>query len=141
MIHKNMSIAEQAAQVRKVKRAENGMIYDPITIGKDNTVGDALQLMKENHIGGIPVVTEDKTLIGIVTNRDLRFQRDMHRPIDEVMTKDKLITTHNPDLKHASEILLQNKIEKLPVVDEKGDRLAHLQRYHQSSGKPQRLQR
>ncbi len=120
VIHKNMSIAEQAAQVRKVKRAENGMIYDPITIGKDNTVGDALQLMKENHIGGIPVVTEDKTLIGIVTNRDLRFQRDMHRPIDEVMTKDKLITTHNPDLKHASEILLQNKIEKLPVVDEKG---------------------
>ena len=120
VIHKNMSIAEQAAQVRKVKRAENGMIYDPITIGKDNTVGDALMLMKENHIGGIPVVTEDQTLIGIVTNRDLRFQRDMHRPIDEVMTKDKLITTHNPDLKHASEILLQNKIEKLPVVDEKG---------------------
>ena len=120
VIHKNMTIANQAAQVRKVKRAENGMIYDPITIGKDNTVGDALQLMKENHIGGIPVVTSDNTLIGIVTNRDLRFQRDMKRPIDDVMTKDKLITTHNPDLKNASDILLQNKIEKLPVVDDKG---------------------
>ena len=76
--------------------------------------------MKENHIGGIPVVTSDNTLIGIVTNRDLRFQRDMKRPIDDVMTKDKLITTHNPDLKNASDILLQNKIEKLPVVDDKG---------------------
>ena len=79
VIHKNMTIAEQAAQVRKVKRAENGMIYDPITIGKDNTVGDALVLMKENRIGGIPVVMPDNTLIGIVTNRDLRFQRDMSR--------------------------------------------------------------
>lgn len=80
VIHKNMSIADQAIQVRKVKRAENGMIYDPITIRKDNTVGDALQLMKENRIGGIPVVTPDGILIGIVTNRDLRFQRDMSRP-------------------------------------------------------------
>ena len=102
VIHKNMTIANQAAQVRKVKRAENGMIYDPITIGKDNTVGDALQLMKENHIGGIPV------------------EVDGQRYPVTVMTKDKLITTHNPDLKNASDILLQNKIEKLPVVDDKG---------------------
>ncbi|MBE5033127.1 IMP dehydrogenase [Gallalistipes aquisgranensis] len=120
VIHKNMSIEAQAAHVRKVKRAENGMIYDPITIGKENTVGDALQLMKENKIGGIPVITEDKTLIGIVTNRDLRFQRDMSRPIAEVMTCEGLITTHNPDLQTASDILLQNKIEKLPVIDDKG---------------------
>ncbi len=120
VIHKNMTIAEQAAQVRKVKRAENGMIYDPITIGAQNTVGDALQLMRDNHIGGIPVVTDDKKLIGIVTNRDLRFQSDMSRPISEVMTKDRLITTHNPDLQTASDILRQNKIEKLPVVDEQG---------------------
>ena len=79
VIHKNMSIAEQAAHVRKVKRAENGMIYDPITISKDDTVGDALALMKENKIGGIPVVAPDQHLIGIVTNRDLRFQRDMNQ--------------------------------------------------------------
>ena len=80
VIHKNMTIAEQAAQVRKVKRAENGMIYDPVTISKDHTVGDALNLMKENKIGGIPVVDADRMLIGIVTNRDLRFQRDMIAP-------------------------------------------------------------
>ena len=86
VIHKNMSIAEEAAHVPKVKRAENGMIYDPITISKDDTVGDALALMKENKIGGIPVVAPDQHLIGIVTNRDLRFQRDMNRKIDEVMT-------------------------------------------------------
>jgi IMP dehydrogenase len=121
VIHKNMTIAAQAIQVRKVKRAENGMIYDPITIRKDDTVGDALALMRENRIGGIPVVMEDGTLVGIVTNRDLRFQRDMSRSIDQVMTPgDRLITTHNPDLQHASDMLLQNKIEKLPVVDEKG---------------------
>ena len=120
VIHKNMSIAEQAAQVRKVKRAENGMIYDPITIGPDNTVGDALQLMHDNRIGGIPVVMADNKLIGIVTNRDLRFQSNMSRLISEVMTKDRLITTHNPDLQTASDILRQNKIEKLPVVDENG---------------------
>ncbi|MCC8034710.1 MAG: IMP dehydrogenase [Rikenellaceae bacterium] len=120
VIHKNMDISSQASQVRKVKRAENGMIYDPVTISKDHTVGDALALMKENKIGGIPVVTEDKTLIGIVTNRDLRFQKDMAKPIDEVMTKDRLITTYNPDLQTASELLLQNKIEKLPVIDKSG---------------------
>ncbi|MDR2885789.1 MAG: IMP dehydrogenase [Rikenellaceae bacterium] len=121
VIHKNMTIAAQALQVRKVKRAENWMIYDPITIHKDNTVGHALSLMRENRIGGIPVVTDDNTLVGIVTNRDLRFQRDMSRCIDEVMTPgDRLITTHNPDPAHASDMLLQNKIEKLPVVNEAG---------------------
>ena len=121
VIHKNMTIAEQAAQVRKVKRAENGMIYDPVTISKDNTVGDALNLMKENKIGGIPVVDADRRLIGIVTNRDLRFQRDMSRLIAEVMTPgDRLITTHRTDLANASEVLLNNKIEKLPVVDDEG---------------------
>ena len=121
VIHKNMSIAEQAAQVRRVKRAENGMIYDPVTISKENTVGDALNLMRENKIGGIPVVDDDNILIGIVTNRDLRFQRDMMRRIEEVMTPgDRLITTHSTELSHASEVLLNSKIEKLPVVDDKG---------------------
>ena len=120
VIHKNMSIAAQAAQVRKVKRAENGMIYDPITISKDNTVGDALKLMRDNKIGGIPVVNDANILIGIVTNRDLRFQRDMSRKIEEVMTHEGLVTTTNPDLAHAADILLQNKIEKLPVVDANG---------------------
>ena len=121
VIHKNMTFAEQAAQVRKVKRAENGMIYDPVTISKDHTVGDALNLMKENKIGGIPVVDADRMLIGIVTNRDLRFQRDMSRRIEEVMTPgDRLVTTHNPELSHAQEILLNSNIEKLPVVDDAG---------------------
>ncbi len=120
VIHKNMSIAAQAAQVRKVKRAENGMIYDPITISKDNTVGDALKLMHDNKIGGIPVVNDANILIGIVTNRDLRFQRDMSRKIEEVMTCEGLVTTTNPDLAHAADVLLQNKIEKLPVIDANG---------------------
>lgn len=121
VIHKNMSIADQAAHVRRVKRAENGMIYDPVTIGKDDTVGDALALMRDNRIGGIPVVDAARKLIGIVTNRDLRFQRDMTRRVEEVMTPgDRLITTHNSELEHASEVLLVNKIEKLPVVDAEG---------------------
>ena len=120
VIHKNMTIAEQAAHVRRVKRAENGMIYDPITITKDQTVGDALQLMHDNKIGGIPVIDAQNTLIGIVTNRDLRFQRDMSRRIEEVMTKENIITTHSTELEKASEILLRNKIEKLPVVDDHG---------------------
>ncbi len=119
VIHKNMSIAAQAAHVRRVKRAESGMIYDPVTISKDNTVGDALQLMQENKIGGIPVVDEQGLLIGIVTNRDLRFQSDMERKIEEVMTKDNIVTTHDTDLKLAAEVLLANKIEKLPVVDDR----------------------
>ena len=120
VVHKNMSIAAQAAQVRKVKRAESGMIYDPVTITKEATVGDALRLMKENHIGGIPVVDKEMKLIGIVTNRDLRFQTDMSLPIAEVMTCEKLVTTTNPNLQEASQILLKNKIEKLPVVDNNG---------------------
>ena len=119
-IHKNMSIANQAAQVRKVKRAESGMIYDPVTISKDQTVGEALQLMHDNRIGGIPVVDEDNKLIGIVTNRDLRFQTDMDLAIDNVMTKENLVTTNRTDLASAANILLKNKIEKLPVVDDEG---------------------
>lgn len=117
VIHKNMSISAQAAQVRKVKRAESGMIYDPVTIKADETVGDALRMMHENHIGGIPVVDDDNKLIGIVTNRDLRFQSDMSLAIKDVMTSEDLVTTDNPDLNAASRILMENKIEKLPVVD------------------------
>ena len=102
VIHKNMSIEAQAQQVRKVKRAENGMIYDPVTIKADGTVGDAKALMHENKIGGIPVVDDEYKLIGIVTNRDLRFQTDLAKKISEVMTKDNLVTTHNPDLNEAA---------------------------------------
>ncbi len=120
VIHKNMSIEQQAAHVKKVKRAENGMIDDPVTISKEKSVGDALDMMANYKIGGIPVVDESNTLIGIVTNRDLRFQRDMTKLIDDVMTKDGLITTHNTALEHAADILLKNKIEKLPVVDNDG---------------------
>ena len=117
VIHKNMSIEAQAAEVRKVKRAENGMIYDPITLHFTGNVGDALGLMKENKIGGIPVVDDNNTLVGIVTNRDLRFQEDMKRPIQEVMTSDNIITTMSTEIEMATELLKKNKIEKLPVVD------------------------
>ena len=120
VIHKNMTIEEQAAEVRTVKRAENGMIYDPITIAPDATIGDALDIMRNNKIGGIPVIIEDAKLIGIVTNRDLRFQTDLSKPVKDVMTHDKLVTTENPDLTHAAQILKLNKIEKLPVVDKNG---------------------
>ncbi len=120
VIHKNMTIADQAAHVRRVKRAESGMIYDPVTISKEETVGDALALMREHKIGGIPVVDKDRKLIGIVTNRDLRFQKDMSRLIADVMTSQNLITTHHTELERAAEVLLKNKIEKLPVVDDKG---------------------
>ena len=120
VIHKNMSIAEQSAEVRKVKRAESGMIYDPVTISPNATVGDALKLMKEHHIGGIPVVDDNEKLIGIVTNRDLRFQTDLSLSVEKVMTSENLITTSSPDLKDASRILLENKIEKLPVLDRTG---------------------
>lgn len=119
VIHKSMTIEEQARQVKVVKRAENGMIYDPITIEKDGTVGDALSLMKEFKIGGIPVVDRDGLLIGIVTNRDLRFQNNMKTPIHKIMTKDNVITTsHSTDLEKATDILQKYKIEKLPVVDD-----------------------
>lgn len=119
VIHKNMSIEEQARQVAIVKRAENGMIYDPVTIKRGRTVKDALDMMAEYHIGGIPVVDDDNRLVGIVTNRDLRFQTNGERLIDEVMTSENLIVTHQQtDLENASRILLEHKIEKLPVVDE-----------------------
>jgi IMP dehydrogenase len=119
VIHKNMSIEEQARQVAIVKRAENGMIYHPVTILSDATVADALALMAEYHIGGIPVVDADNKLVGIVTNRDLRFERNTGRPIAEVMTSENLVTTHQQtDLTAAAQILQENKIEKLPVVDD-----------------------
>ncbi|MCH5310495.1 MAG: IMP dehydrogenase [Prevotella sp.] len=118
VIHKNMTIEEQARHVAIVKRAENGMIYDPVTIRRGKTVKDALMMMAEYHIGGIPVVDEEGRLVGIVTNRDLRFQRDLDRKIDDIMTKENLVTTHQQtDLAAAAEILQENKIEKLPVVD------------------------
>lgn len=121
VIHKNMSIAEQARQVHAVKRAENGMIYDPVTITRGSTVAEALAIMKEYHIGGIPVVDEDKKLVGIVTNRDLRFERNLDSLVDDVMTKDNLVTTsQSTDLQQAADILQRYKIEKLPVVDKDG---------------------
>ena len=120
VIHKNMSIAEQAAHVRRVKRAENGMIYDPVTISREETVDDALRMMKEHKIGGIPVVDAGRRLIGIVTNRDLRFQKDGRRLIGDIMTCENLVTTRDADLQKAAEMLLKHKIEKLPVVDRDG---------------------
>lgn len=121
VIHKNMSIGEQARQVAIVKRAENGMIYDPITIQRGKTVGDALALMSEYHIGGIPVVDDEKCLVGIVTNRDLRFELNSNKLIDEVMTSENLVTTNQQtDLAAAAKILQENKIEKLPVIGKDG---------------------
>lgn len=118
VIHKNMPIEEQARQVAIVKRAENGMIYDPVTIRRGSTVKDALGMMSDYHIGGIPVVDEDNHLVGIVTNRDLRFERRLDKKIDDVMTRENLVTTHQQtDLIAAAQILQENKIEKLPVVD------------------------
>ncbi len=129
VIHKNMSIENQAREVAIVKRAENGMIYDPITIPLGSTVAQALDIMAEYHIGGIPVVDDDKHLVGIVTNRDLRFERRLDRPVDEIMSKDNLVTTHQQtDLTAAADILQKNKIEKLPVVD-KDNRLVGLITY------------
>ncbi len=121
VIHKNMTIEEQARQVHMVKRAENGMIYDPVTISRGSRVIDALNLMKEYKIGGIPVVDENGMLVGIVTNRDLRFERNLERPIDEVMTTENLVTTsQSTNLEEAADILQRHKIEKLPVVDKNG---------------------
>lgn len=119
IIHKNMSIEEQAKQVKIVKRAESGMIYEPVTIRKESTVADAIAYMREFSIGGIPVVDADHKLIGIVTNRDLRFEQDLKKPINEVMTYKNLITTNQEiNLEEAAAILQQYKIEKLPVVDD-----------------------
>ena len=118
VIHKNMSIEDQARQVAIVKRAENGMIYDPVTIRRGSTVQEALNMMAEYHIGGIPVVDDDNHLVGIVTNRDLRFEHCLDKQVDDVMTKENLVTTHiQTDLTAAARILQENKIEKLPVVD------------------------
>ncbi len=129
VIHKNMSIEEQARQVAIVKRAENGMIYDPVTIKCGSTVADALALMAEYKIGGIPVVDDEKHLVGIVTNRDLRFEKDHGKRIDEVMTKDNIVTTNQTtDLEAAAQILQEHKIEKLPVVD-KNNKLVGLITY------------
>ena len=119
VIHKNMSIERQAQQVKQVKRAENGMIIDPITISKNHTVGDALSLMKQYKIGGIPVVEKGNKLIGIVTNRDLRFELNFDHKISEIMTKENLVTTsQSTNLEQAAHILQQHKIEKLLVVDD-----------------------
>ena len=123
VIHKNMSIAAQAGEVRKVKRSENGMIIDPVTIEQDQTVGDALRLMKENHIGGIPVTDGSRRLVGIVTNRDVRFQTDMSVPIRDVMTSEGLVTipATRTDRDYAKQVLQEHKVEKLPVVDGQGN--------------------
>ena len=119
VIHKNMSIQEQATEVRKVKRSESGMIQDPVTISESSLVGDALNLMREHGIGGIPVVDSNKTLKGIVTNRDLRFEKDLSKSIVEVMTSTNLVTAKQKiDLSEAEQILQKNKIEKLLIVDE-----------------------
>ncbi|MEM9671306.1 MAG: IMP dehydrogenase [Bacteroidota bacterium] len=120
-IHKNMSIEAQAQQVRKVKRSQSGMILDPITLDADATVADALTIMRENKIGGIPVVDSEQKLIGIITNRDLRFLKDASQPVTEVMTKDRLITAKSGvGLEEAEDILQEHKIEKLPIVDGNG---------------------
>ena len=121
VVHKNMPIDEQARQVAIVKRAENGMIYDPVVIKRGSLVHDALDLMSEYKIGGIPVVDDDRKLVGIVTNRDLRFERDVNKRIDEVMTSENIVTTHQgTTLEDAAQILQEHKIEKLPVVDAQG---------------------
>ena len=121
VIHKNMTIEQQCEQVRHVKRAGNGLIYDPVTTSPDANVGNALAMMKKHHIGGIPVVDANGFLIGIVTNRDLRFQEDMQLPISEVMTKENLVTAPKGiTLADATKILQHSKVEKLPVVDNDG---------------------
>ena len=122
VIHKNMSIEAQASEVRKVKRSENGMINDPVTINQDQTVGDALALMRDNHIGGIPVTDGEGHLVGIVTNRDVRFQDDMSVLVRDIMTSENLVTVPvgRTDREYVRGVLQKNKVEKLPVVDEKG---------------------
>ncbi len=117
-IHKNMTIAEQAAQVNKVKRSENGMISDPVTLSKDHTLGEAKELMQRYKISGLPVVDVENTLIGIITNRDVKYQENLAMKVEELMTKENIITSDkNTDLEQAKKILLQNRVEKLPIVD------------------------
>lgn len=120
ILHKNMSIERQADQVRKVKRSENGLIIDPITLTPEATVGDALKIMRDNRIGGIPIVNANHILVGMLTNRDLRFEKDTRKKVSEVMTKDNLVTAPlGTDMKKAESILERYKIEKLPIVDKK----------------------
>ncbi len=119
VLHKNMSIEDQAQEVRKVKRSESGMILDPITLSVDAKVGDAMLIIQEHKIGGIPIVDKKNKLEGIITNRDLRFEKDMNLPIKQIMTTDNIITTEVTDLENAEHILQENKIEKLPVVNKK----------------------
>jgi len=117
-IHKNMTIAEQAAQVNRVKRSENGMISDPVTLSKDHTLGEAKELMSRYKISGLPVVDADNVLIGIITNRDVKYQENLDMKVEEIMTKDNLITSDkDTNLEKAKEILLKNRVEKLPIVD------------------------
>lgn len=121
MLHKNMSIEEQAAQVRKVKRSESGLIIDPVTLKANATIGDALRLMRENKIGGIPIIDNSGKLVGILTNRDLRFENDMKRKVSEAMTKENLYTApEGTDLKKAEELFKKTKVEKLPIIDKQG---------------------
>ena len=121
ILHKNMTVEDQAAQVRKVKRSESGLIIDPITLLANATIGDALKLMRENRIGGIPIVDKNRKLVGILTNRDLRFENDPKRKVSEVMTKENLFTAPDgTDLKKAEEFFKRTKVEKLPIVDKKG---------------------
>jgi len=121
MLHKNMSIQAQADEVRKVKRSESGMIQDPVTLSEEALVSDAFQIMNEFKIGGIPVINADKKLVGIITNRDLRFQKDMKKAVSQVMTKENLVTAPLGTTLLQAEIILQDyKIEKLPIVDAKG---------------------
>jgi IMP dehydrogenase len=121
VLHKNMTIESQAAEVRKVKRSESGMIQDPITLHENATIGQAQEIMRENGIGGIPIVNGNKKLVGILTNRDLRFEKKMNRPVNEVMTKENLVTAKGATSLEKAEVILQDyKIEKLPVVDKDG---------------------
>lgn len=121
ILHKNMSIEQQAAQVRKVKRSESGLILDPVTLFEDATIGDALKLMRENKIGGIPIIDKQNKLKGILTNRDLRFEDNLKRKVSDLMTKENLVTApEGTDLKKAEKILRQYKIEKLPVINKQG---------------------
>ncbi len=124
ILHKNMSIDQQSDQVRKVKRSENGLILDPVTLSPDATIGEAIRLMRENKIGGIPIINNNRKLVGILTNRDLRLETNVREKVSTVMTKDHLITApEGTDLKKAELIFKKNKIEKLPVVNKSGKRI------------------
>ncbi len=121
ILHKNMSIEKQAEQVRKVKRSESGLIIDPVTLLADATIGDAMRLMRDNKIGGIPIIDKKRKLVGILTNRDLRFEENMKRKVSEVMTKENLYTApEGTDLKKAEQLFKKTKVEKLPIIDKQG---------------------